>query len=82
MTNVLSAKYCHRGYNSLTQKKNSKHKWHWILSFLASFYRVKCQNYHLYLHGLPLATPTLSSVSSELTLMLNKDIKATFKVFN
>ena len=43
----------------------------------------KCKNYYLYLHGLPLANiPTLSSVLSELTLMLDKHIKATFKVLN
>jgi len=29
-------------------KKNSIHKWHWIVSFLVSFYRVKCKNYYLY----------------------------------
>jgi len=33
-----------------------------------------------YLYGFLLAIPTLSSVSSELTLMLDKHIKATFKV--
>ena len=78
MTNVLSAKYCHSGNNSLTQK-NSIHKWHWILSFLVSFYRVKIKKMTTYTY---MALPTLSSVSSEMTLILDKHIKATFKVLS